>query len=214
MGKFKLNRMRVCLLIGLLPFLLIILGNLLVQNAAKGNLYSELAELPKNKVGLVLGTVKTLKNGRVNRYFKYRVQAAHRLFAGGKIDYILVSGDNGNKAYDEPTDFKNALMDLGVPEKKIILDYAGFRTLDSVVRAKEIFGQNKLTIISQKFHNERAVYLAKSKGIDAVAFNAKTLSGKNALRMRVREWLARTAAFLDVMWGTQPKFLGERIKIG
>jgi len=214
MGKFKLNRMRVCLLIGLLPFLLIILGNLLVQNAAKGNLYSEIAELPKNKVGLVLGTVKTLKNGRVNRYFKYRVQAAHRLFAGGKIDYILVSGDNGNKAYDEPTDFKNALMDLGVPEKKIILDYAGFRTLDSVVRAKEIFGQNKLTIISQKFHNERAVYLAKSKGIDAVAFNAKTLSGKNALRMRVREWLARTAAFLDVMWGTQPKFLGERIKIG
>lgn len=177
-------------------------------------MFSSVSAIPSNKVGLVLGTVKILKNGRINLYFKYRVQAAYDLYKSGKVEYLLISGDNGNRAYDEPTDFKNALIELGVPESRIVLDYAGFRTLDSVVRARDVFGQKKLTIISQEFHNERALYLASSHGIDAVAFNAKSLGGRNALRMRVREWLARTKACLDVLFGKKPKFLGKKITIG
>jgi SanA protein len=109
-------------------------------------------------VGLVLGTSQYLKNGYLNWYFKYRIEATVELYKKGKIDFILVSGDNSHKNYDEPTAFKNELIKRGIPADQIYLDYAGFRTLDSVVRAKEIFGQTSITIISQKFHNERAIY--------------------------------------------------------
>ena len=102
-----------------------------------------------------------LKNGNNNLYFDYRILAAVELYKAGKIKYILISGDNRKKDYNEPEEMKKALIQKGVPAKFIYLDYAGFRTLDSVVRAKEVFGQNQLTIISQRFHNERAIYLAE-----------------------------------------------------
>ncbi len=121
----------------------------------------------------MLGTVKLLASGRVNLFYLYRINAAVKLYKSGKINFILVSGDNGNKGYDEPTDFKKDLIKRGIPADKIFLDYAGFRTLDSVIRAKEIFGIKLVTIISQKFHNERAIYLAEQNGINAIAYNAK-----------------------------------------
>ncbi len=136
-----------------------------------------------------------------------------KLFEEGKIDYILVSGDNGSKYYDEPSDFKEELIRRGIPAAQIYLDYAGFRTLDSVVRAKKIFGQERITIISQKFHNERAIYLAEKNGISAIGFNAKDLSGKYGLKTKVREYLARTKAFIDILFGVEPKFLGKQITI-
>ena len=105
--------------------------------------------IKKNKVGLVLGTAKVLQNGRLNLYFKYRIEATVALYKEGKIEFVLVSGDNSVKGYDEPTDFKDELVKRGIPPEKIFLDYAGFRTLDSVIRAKEIFGQEQITIISQ-----------------------------------------------------------------
>jgi len=175
--------------------------------------FSNPANIEKNKVGLVLGTAKYLKSGRLNLYFKYRIDATTKLYKAGKIDFVLVSGDNGNTEYDEPTDFKEALIEKGIPAEKIYLDYAGFRTLDSVVRAKEIFGQEKITIISQQFHNERAIYLAKKKGIEAVGFNAKDVSGRYGLRVRLREYLARTKVFIDILLRVKPKFLGDKIEI-
>ena len=125
----------------------------------------------------------------------------------------MVSGDNGKNNYDEPTDFKNELIKKGIPEDKIFLDYAGFRTLDSVVRAKEVFGQFSLTIVSQKFHNERAIYHAEKHGISAVGFNAKDLSRRYRHKTRLREYFARTKAVLDVMFRVKPKFLGAKIEI-
>ena len=197
----------------LFPVFLVGLANYSVEKNAKNKTFASISNIPKNKVGLVLGTVKILKNGRINLYFKYRVDAAVSLYKSGKINFILVSGDNGNKNYDEPTDFKNELIKRGIPAHKIYLDYAGFSTLDSVVRAKEIFGQESITIISQQFHNERAIYLAEKNGITAIGFNAKDLTGKYGLKVRLREYLARTKAFIDVFIGTKPKFLGEKITI-
>lgn len=104
-------------------------------------------------------------------------------------------------------------MAQGIPESRIFLDYAGFRTLDSVVRAKEIFGQDRFTVISQKFHNERAVYLARHYDIEAIGFNAQDVSVNNGFKTRIREWLARVKVFVDLLTNKQPKFLGEQIEI-
>ncbi len=184
-----------------------------IDHKAKGKTYNRVKQIPKNKVGLVLGTGKMLQNGQINLYYNYRINAAVALFEAGKIEYILISGDNGSTTYDEPSDFKNDLIKRGIPEARIFLDYAGFRTLDSVVRAKEIFGLTSMTIISQEFHNERAIYLAQNNGIDAIAFNAKDVSGRYGLKTRLREYLARVNASMDVVFNTNPKFLGEKIEI-
>lgn len=196
-----------------LSLTLIFISNYIIVGAAKNKTFSTLSEIPKNKVGLVLGTSKYLKDGRVNLYFTYRINATVQLFKSGKIDFVLISGDNGSVNYDEPNDFKNELLKKGIPEDKIFLDYAGFRTLDSVVRAKEIFGQNSVIIISQEFHNERAIYLASKHAVSAVGYNAKDVSLNYGFKTQLREYLARTKAFLDIVIGIEPKFLGNKIEI-
>lgn len=201
----------------MLTFLLLLLSificNKVVIDNAEGRLYDLPNESPKNKVGLILGTAKYLVDGRINLYYQYRLNAAVDLYKANKIDYIIVSGDNGSKNYDEPTAFKEDLIGLGVPENKIFLDYAGFRTLDSVVRVKKVFGQDSVTIISQKFHNERALFLADNYGVKAIGFNARGISGKYALKVTIREYLARVKLFIDVLLNIQPKFLGKPVKI-
>ncbi|WP_104734498.1 SanA/YdcF family protein [Hanstruepera ponticola] len=184
-----------------------------ITSTAKNHNYTSIYNIPKNRVGIILGASKYTSNGRINLYYKYRLEAAVSLFNSGKIEYILISGDNGRKDYNEPNDFKIDLMKYKIPENKIFLDYAGFRTLDSMVRAKEIFGLESFTIISQKFHNERALFLAKHYDINAIAFNAKGISGRYGFKTRVREYIARTKASLDVLFNVKPKFLGNRIEI-
>ncbi|MEZ7887294.1 MAG: ElyC/SanA/YdcF family protein [Flavobacteriales bacterium] len=209
----KNKKRNIILLLLISPLLIIFISNYSIEKYAVDKTYSDSSKIKKNKVGLVLGTVKMLNNGMINLYFKYRIEATVELYKKGKIDFVLISGDNGNKNYDEPTDFKNELIANGIPENKIFLDYAGFRTLDSVVRCKEIFGQNSITIISQQFHNERAIYLAKNNEIEAVGFNARDVSGRYGLKVKVREYLARTKVFVDILLGVKPKFLGEKIEI-
>lgn len=198
------------LVIALLAFFL---PDIIIKRNAAKKTYDDAEEIRENRVGLVLGTTKLLQNGRVNLYYKYRVDAAVALYKAGKIDFVLVSGDNSRESYDEPTDFKNDLITKGIPAERIYLDYAGFRTLDSVVRAKEIFGLEAITIISQKFHNERAIYLAEQKGVAAIAFNAKDVSSRYGLKVKIREYFARGKVFIDLLLGVQPKFLGEKIEI-
>ena len=171
-------------------------------------------QLANYKVGLLLGTGKYLNSGYVNLYYSYRIQAAADLFKKGKIKYILVSGDNSREDYDEPTTIKEDLMKKGVPENRIYLDYAGFRTLDSIVRAKEVFGQKELIIISQKFHVERAICIAEAKNIQAMGYIAKDVSTRYGFKTIVRERLARVKMVFDLIIGIQPKFLGKKIQIG
>ncbi|MBI3143078.1 MAG: YdcF family protein [Bacteroidetes bacterium] len=176
--------------------------------------YSSMEELPYNRVGLVLGTSKKVANGRANMYFTNRIAAAAALYQLGKIDYILVSGDNRQVTYNEPRDMLNALLEAGIPRERIVLDYAGFRTLDSIVRCKEVFGQDTYTIISQRFHNERAVFLAHAHGINAIAYNARDVERHNGLKTRIREVFARSKVFIDLLIEKKPKFLGESVPIG
>lgn len=193
---------------------LIFLANKRVEIISKEKLYSEVTEVPKNKVGLLLGTSKYLSTGQVNLYYKYRIEAAAELFHNNKIEYILVSGDNSTKRYNEPKKIKKDLIKKGIPEDKIVLDYAGFRTLDSVVRADKVFGENSFTVISQKFHNERAVFLASHFNSKAIGFNAKEVGTRYGFKVQVREYFARVKVFLDIIFNVKPKFLGDKIEIG
>lgn len=193
--------------------LIVFICNSVIEKNTKSLNFSSLETIPANKVGLVLGTNPLLKNGNVNRYFLYRVDAVEALFKAEKIEFILISGDNGRQGYNEPEAFKKVLVERGIPAERIFLDYAGFRTLDSVIRAREIFGLEEFTVISQQFHNERAIYIAQKNGINAIGFNAQDVTDYNGFKTKVREYLARTKLFVDIFLGTTPKFLGEKIEI-
>ena len=199
---------------GVALLLLVLLLNYKVKHDVKEPMYDNITETPSKKVGLLLGTAKYVKGGWINLYYTHRITAAVELYKAGKIEYILISGDNGRESYDEPTLMKEDLMAAGIPESAIYLDYAGFRTLDSVVRCKRIFGELDILVISQQFHNERAVNIARAKGIQAVGYNAHDVNAKYGFKTRIREYLARTKMFLDLWFGKEPKFLGEKIHIG
>lgn len=192
---------------------LLVFAYINISLQTKKHLFSDVSTLPYNKVGLVLGTSKYIKGGSKNLYFSNRMLAAATLYHKGKVSYLIVSGDNRTMQYNEPANMRKELLKLGVPDSVIILDYAGFRTLDSVVRCKEIFGQQSYTIISQKFHNQRAVYLARQHNIEAIAFNAKEVTGAQALRTSLREVFARVKVYIDLMLEKEPKFLGEKIDL-
>ena len=188
--------------------------NELVARIAAPYLYSSLKDVPKNDVALVLGTSKRAASGAPNLFFEARMDAAAALYEAGKVEYLLVSGDNSEEAYNEPGDMRDALVARGVPRERIYLDYAGFRTLDSVVRAREVFGQNRFTVVSQAFHNERAVFIARHFGIEAVGFNAADVGGAVGAQVNAREVLARVQVVLDLyVLKTQPKFYGPHVPI-
>lgn len=211
--KYLKKIFKMGVVLAILALIGIFAADRLIEQATSDKVFDSTEEIPHNKVGLFLGTGKILSNGSVNLYYKYRIEAAVSLFKSGKVDFILVSGDNSTKDYDEPSTIKDDLVKKGIPSSKIYLDYAGFRTLDSVVRCKEIFGQSSITIISQQFHNQRAIYIAKYKGIDALGFNAKDVSVHYGRSTRLRERFARVKMVLDLMFGKNPKFLGEKIEI-
>lgn len=192
---------------------LILFCNIRIKNYAKPLVYNDTRKIPENKVGLLLGTAPILKSGRNNLYFDYRIEAAAELYKSGKIKYILISGDNRRLDYNEPLEMRKSLIKLKVPKSAIIHDYAGLRTLDSVVRAKRIFGLNRFTVISQRFHNERALYIAGRHGIEAVGYNARDVKARSGLKTRIRELLARVKVFIDLAIEKQPRHLGESIPI-
>jgi SanA protein len=177
-------------------------------------LYNNINILPKTRVALVLGTSNKRTNGEENLYFTYRIKAAYDLYYYGKIKKMILSGDNSKDYYNEPKEMKKALMKMGVPDSAIVLDYAGLRTFDSMVRAKEIFGLDTVMVVSQRFHNERAVFVARENGIIAYGYNASTPLYQNQVKVKVREVFAKVKCFLDVyILDTQPKYLGEKIKV-
>lgn len=181
-----------------------------IKNSTKPYIYNNVDSLPYNKVGLILGTSPYFGN----LYFKNRIDAAILLFFAGKINRIIVSGDNHLEGYDEPTMMKKVLVARGIPDSCIILDYAGFRTLDSIVRCKEVFGQNEFTIISQAFHNERALFIAEKFGVHAIAYNADDVSKNYGIKTTIREYFARVKCIIDLyILHTQPHFLGEKIQV-
>jgi SanA protein len=189
------------------------ISNKVISGHAAGKLYSETALIPYNKVGLLLGTARLNTQGTINPFYSNRIAAAIELLRARKIKYLVISGDNSRKDYNEPEDMRQDLVHAGIDSSVIFLDYAGFRTFDSIKRLKEIFGQDSVTIISQKFHNERALYIASRMGIAAIGYNAKDVSGSAGIKTWAREKFARAKVFLDFWFGKEPRFLGPRVMI-
>lgn len=192
---------------------LIVYANLTAIWASRGKLFDETENLPAAKVGLVFGTSDRYK-GRENRYFRYRIDAAVEVWEAGKVETLIVSGDNRSRYYNEPEKMKAALIEEGVPRDRIVCDYAGLRTFDSVVRAKKIFGADKILVISQRFQNERAIYLAQAHGMEAYGFNAEDVEIQAGFKTRLREVGARVKMWLDVNFlDTKPRYLGEKVEM-
>lgn len=209
----KSKMLKGLILIFLAIILILFIIDKVVSFKSENYIYNQIQNIPYNRVGLLLGTSKKLNNGWNNLYFSYRIQAAKQLYDSGKVHIFVVSGDNSRKEYNEAQDMKDDLIALGIPSDSIYLDFAGFRTLDSVVRMKEIFGQNKFTIISQKFHNERAILIARHYNMDVVGYNAKDVNSYYGFKTMAREKLARVKVFLDFLTGKKPKYLGDKIQI-
>lgn len=168
------------------------------------------SDVPELPVALLLGCAPTVA-GRPNAFFRARIRAAAELWHAGRVRGVLASGDHGRVGYDEPEAMRRALVDAGVPDAFITLDHAGFRTLDSVVRAKEVFGQHAFVVVSQEFHARRALFLARRSGCDAWGYAADDPAhGPRRWRVRAREVLARAKAAVDVVAGVEPRFLGRR----
>ncbi len=188
-------------------------ANYVVNSTTEKQLYTSVDSIPKNKVGLLLGTAKYKDKSRqiINPYYQNRIDAAVALYMAGKIDFIIVSGDNSTAYYNEPALMKADLVAQGVPATKIYMDNAGFRTLDSILRCRDIFGEDHITIISQEFHNQRALYIANHKNVTAVAFNAE--DGGSFWDTITREKMARVKMLLDLLLNKQAKYYGAKIEI-
>ena len=199
--------------IGFISLILFIASiSIYISNKFSSRIHDNIADVPFGYTALVLGTSSKLSSGQPNLYFENRMNAATMLYHSGKVDKIIVSGDNSEIYYNEPRDMKNALIEMGVHPDDIILDYAGFRTFDSVVRVKEVFGQNKIVVVSQKFHIQRALFIAEAKGIEAIGFVSE--DPNTTIKTKLREYPARVKAFLDCyIIRTKPRFLGEPIDI-
>ena len=213
--QFMFNHFGRNILLILVFVLITIIGgiNYAVYSTTEKQLYADVNTIPKNKVGLLLGTAKYTDKARriVNIFYQNRIDATVALYMAGKIDFVIVSGDNSTTYYNEPVIMKNDLIARGIPANKIYMDNSGFRTLDSILRCRDIFGQDHFTIISQQFHNQRAIYIANHKHITAIAFNAK--DGDSYWDTIFREKLARVRMALDLLLNRQAKYYGERVEI-
>lgn len=199
---------------GLLLLIFISGCNIWIVKSTEDRVYWDIRLLPEHRIGLVLGTSHRSAGGGPNPFFQKRIEMAAALYALGKIDHFILSGDNRTIYYNEPIEMQKALIRRGVPASAITLDYAGLRTLDSVVRSKKIFGQNEITIITQPFHSYRAVFISRFYDMDAVAMVADDPELDQTFKVRIREYLARAKAVLDLyVLKTTPRFLGEKEEI-
>jgi SanA protein len=192
---------------------IITVANIKIEKSTNGLVFNDLIQIPHNKVGLLLGTAKFLKSGQLSQYFTNRIKATVDLFHAGKIDFIVASGDNRKKDDNEPLDMKNELIKMGLPENKIFLDYGGFRTYESVIRLNKVFGQRKFTVISQDFHNRRAIYISQHMNMQAIGYNAKDVDSYIGFKTSLREKFARVKVFIDFMIKKEPKSSGQQIEI-
>ena len=196
----------------LLLVAIIVVGgsNCWILERSRHRIFTDSAAVPANDVGLVLGTSRSVGGGFENPFFNARIAAAAKLFHAGKVQHLILSGDNRIVEYDEPRDMKKALIGKGVPESALTADDAGFRTLDSLARAKKIFHLSRVTVITDDFHAPRAIVLGLHFGIDTIGYCPPPVPLKWSLKTRLREVLARVKTVLDLfVLHTPPHFLGE-----
>ena len=183
---------------------LMLICNQIVVNNAEGKVFSDIDSIKYNDVGLLLGTTPQARFDRITNYFFiYRIDAAEQLYKAGKIEKILISGDeNSLDGINETECMRDSLVARGVPARVILLDGKGYRTISSIINANKVYGLKSFTIISQKFHNERAIYQAEHLGLDVEniqAYNAKMPKSRRAFLTTIREYFARVKMFIDLM---------------
>jgi SanA protein len=200
--------------LALLVMLLAWVAERRLEALADACLSTEPSRLPDTDVALVLGAAPIGPEGGPNRYFEYRLDAAAALWQAGKVKYLLVSGDNRQPDYDEPTAMRDGLIKRGVPAQAIYRDFAGVRTLDSVLRAQSVFGQQRLIIVSQRFHLARALFLAREAGLDACGFEARDVDRPYSVFTTLRRYPSALRAYWDVWFDTPPRHTGPSIAIG
>jgi SanA protein len=197
-------------LVLLISILALYYANRKVDQETNSFIFRKLSDVPAARVGLVLGTSRYTTSGKANPFFYNRIQAAKALFFSGKVQYLLLSGDNRYFSYNEPREMRKELLRMGIPDSVIVMDFAGFRTLDSVVRGKKVFKLKRFMIVSQEFHARRAVFIARYHRIDAIAYVAKDPPSEDSWTVELREYFARVAMLLDLyLFKTEPYFLGE-----
>jgi SanA protein len=195
--------------------IVVVACNIWVIQSTEARVFSDASQIPHNKIALVLGTSSRLVGGAPNPFFVNRMARAAELFTLRKVDHFILSGDNRSRYYNEPETMRDALRVLGVPDSVITLDFAGLRTFDSIVRSREIFGVDSLTIITQTFHSYRALFISDRVNIHAVAVVANDPRSVKGALVYFREYLARTLAVMDLyLLNTVPKHLGAKEKLG
>lgn len=194
-------------------FLAVAAMDVWVTLKAKDRIYTSVDDTPARHIGLVLGTSKYIGK-TLNPYYTHRIDAAQNLYQSEKVDVLLLSGDNAHRSYNEPWTMKRDMLKAGIPDERIFLDYAGFRTLDSIIRAKKVFDADEFTLVTQAFHCERALFIADFYDIDAICLAVPSPGGIAGMKIRAREALARVKAVLDIyVLEEQPKFLGPKESI-
>ena len=208
----RIRWLRVAGALAVASVLFVAFANYYIITTNRDYIYDDIGAIPTHDVGLVLGASSHLADGRENMHFVSRMDAAAALYHANKVRHLLVSGDNHSAEYDEPTAMKNALIARGVPADAITCDFAGFRTYDSVIRAKKIFGQTgNLTIVTQRYHNTRAVAIARANDMDAVGFCAKDVVFRHSIKTEIREVVSRTFAVLEIfVFPHNPRILGPK----
>lgn len=182
----------------LLALLAVAACNVWVVRTSAPHIYTRIDSLPARPAGLVLGTSRRFVGGQENLFFKYRIEAAARLYRSGKVKSLIISGDNSSRYYNEPSDMKKALLRLGVPETALTLDYAGQNTLQSVVRCQRLYDQDSVIVVSQAFHGARAVFIARHYRLPFIAYAARNVPWRLSVRTLLREYLARPKAVFDM----------------
>lgn len=196
----------------LLAVVAIFLINSYVNSISKSLIYNQVAEVPSAYTAIVLGT-KVTEDGGLSYYLAERMQTAVELYKQQKIKRFLLTGDHGEKNYDEVNSMKKYLLNQGVPLEAIFLDHAGFDTYSSMARAKAIFQVTDAVIVTQAFHLPRALYIAQNKGIKATGLVADKQERRLTSSLKFREVFANVKAFIEVNLNVAPKFLGEPIPI-
>ena len=199
----KRNFLRLILIffaIGLIGLLTIYLINNRIQSQAVGKLQTSITQIPVEnppRIGIVLGA-KVWESGEPSNVLYDRVVTAVELYRAGRVKKILMSGDNPTETYDEPTAMKATAVKLGVPENDIILDFAGRRTYDTCFRAKEIFAVQKAIIVTQEFHQARALYLCNNLGVNSIGITADRRKYEGERYWAFREFFSRASAWFEI----------------
>ena len=189
-----------------LGVLLLILANVWVVALTSGRTYNKISKVPSRDCALVLGTSPKMRSGVANPYFTARMDAVGTLYHHGKVKKIIVSGEKSEN-YDEPAAMKRFLVYTeGVPENIIIEDPKGFNTHKSFLRCKNVYGEKNVIIVSQGFHNLRALFFARNNGMNALGYDAQDVSKNESFyRNHTREFFARVLAVFYYILGISPE---------